>query len=60
MAVRSYTGSVESPAITVTQALTNIATDPSHFFLKPNPGSLQGIYSAIANDIGHGSSSLIG
>ncbi len=57
---RSYTGSVESPAISVTQALTNIATDPSHFFLKPNPGSLQGIYSAIANDIGHGASSLIG
>jgi Flp pilus assembly protein TadG len=57
---RSYTGSAESPAITVTQALTNIATDPSHFFLKPNPGSLQGIYSAIANDIGHGASSLIG
>ena len=57
---RSYTGAVESPAITIRQALQGIATVPANYFEKPNPGSLQGIYTAIAQDISHGSSSLIG
>ncbi len=57
---KSYTGSVESPAITIRQALQGIATVPSNYFEKPNPGSLKGIYTAIAQDIGHGASSLIG
>ncbi len=57
---RSYTGAVESPAITIRQALQGIATVPSNYFEKPGPGSLQGIYTAIAQDISHGSSSLIG
>ena len=35
---RSYTGSVESPAITVTQALTNIATDPVALLPEAEPG----------------------
>jgi Flp pilus assembly protein TadG len=57
---RSYTGAVESPAITINQALQGIASNPSNYFVKPAPGSLQGIYTAIAQDISHGSSSLIG
>jgi Putative Flp pilus-assembly TadE/G-like/von Willebrand factor type A domain len=50
----------ETPAITVYGALGGIASDPSKFFVKPNPGQLQSIYTAIAQDISHGSSSLIG
>ena len=50
----------EAPAITVYQALGGIASDPSKFFVKPTTGQLQTIYTAIAQDIGHGSSSLIG
>ena len=57
---RSYTGAVESPAITINQALQGIASNPGNYFVKPAPGSLQGIYTAIAQDISHGSSSLIG
>jgi hypothetical protein len=50
----------EAPAITVYDALGGIASDPTKFFVKPSAGQLQTIYSAIAQDIGHGSSSLIG
>jgi hypothetical protein len=56
---RSYTGSVESPAITVRQALLQIASTPDKFLERPGPGELQTIYSAVAQDIAHGSSSLI-
>jgi hypothetical protein len=49
----------ESPAITVRQALALIASDPSQFYERPDPGELQTIYSAVAVDIAHGSSSLI-
>ena len=51
---------VESPAITIDQALSGIASNPSNYFKTPTPGSLKGIYTAIAQDISHGSSSLIG
>ena len=57
---KSYTGSAESPAITIRQALGGIASVPANYFEKPNPGQLTGIYNAIAQDIAHGSSSLIG
>jgi hypothetical protein len=55
-------GSAELPAptISVTSAMTQIASDPSKFFNKPTPGQLQSIYTAIAQDIARGSSSLIG
>jgi Flp pilus assembly protein TadG len=56
---RAYTGTVEAPAITVRQALTQIATTPDKFLERPGPGELQTIYSAVAQDIAHGSSSLI-
>lgn len=56
---RSYNGTVESPAITVRQALTQIASSPDKFLERPGPGELQTIYSAVAQDIAHGSSSLI-
>ena len=50
-----------NPTITVSTALSLIASDPvTKFFVKPTPGQLQSIYSAIAQDISHGSSSLIG
>ena len=57
---KNANGSVESPAITVYDALQGIATTPDKFLVKPNPGELQTIYSAIAEDISAGSSSLIG
>ena len=57
--VNSVTGNPESPAITVRQALQGIASSPDKFLERPQPGELQTIYSAIAQDISHGSSSLI-
>jgi Flp pilus assembly protein TadG len=56
---RSYNGSVESPSITVRSAMTQIASSPDKFLERPGPGELQTIYSAVAQDIAHGSSSLI-
>jgi Flp pilus assembly protein TadG len=56
---RSYNGTVESPAITVRQALAQIASSPDKFLERPGPGELQTIYSAVAQDIAHGTSSLI-
>jgi Flp pilus assembly protein TadG len=57
--VNSVSGKAESPAITVYQALGGIASSPSQFLVRPGPGELQTIYSAVAEDISHGSSSLI-
>jgi hypothetical protein len=56
---RSYNGTVESPAITVRQALVQIASSADKFLERPGPGELQTIYSAVAQDIAHGTSSLI-
>src|ERR1700704_3636314 len=50
----SYTGAAEKPAISVTQALQNIATSPANFYNQPNPGQLNTIYTDIAKDIGRG------
>ena len=47
----SFTGALESPAITATAALQQIATDPSTFFNQPNPGQLNTIFTAIASEI---------
>jgi hypothetical protein len=55
---RSYTGAVESPAISVTLALQNIATTPANFYNQPTPGELNTIYTDIAKDIGRGTSAL--
>jgi hypothetical protein len=49
----------ESPSITVRQALAQIASGSDKFLERPGPGELQTIYSAVAQDIAHGSSSLI-
>jgi Flp pilus assembly protein TadG len=49
----------ESPAITVREALQGIASTPDKFLERPDAGQLQTIYAAIAQDISHGSSSLI-
>jgi hypothetical protein len=57
--VNSVTRGAETPAITVRQALQGIASSPDKFLVRPQPGELQTIYSAIAQDISHGSSSLI-
>jgi hypothetical protein len=54
----SYTGTAEKPAITVTQALTSIATNAGNFYNQPTPGQLNTIYSQIAADIGTGTSAL--
>jgi hypothetical protein len=55
---KSYSGSVESPAITVYQALQGIATSPAYFYNQPTPGQLNTIYTDIAKDIGKGLSAL--
>jgi hypothetical protein len=43
----------------VRQALAQIASAPDKFLERPGPGELQTIYSAVAQDIAHGTSSLI-
>jgi len=55
----SYTGANESPAITAYSAISQIASRPDTFFNQPNPGQLKTIFTAIAADIGKGSSALI-
>jgi Flp pilus assembly protein TadG len=57
--VNSVSRAAETPAITVYQALGGIASSPSQFFVRPTAGELQTIYASIAQDISHGSSSLI-
>jgi hypothetical protein len=54
----SYTGSAESPSITVYQALQGIASSVSNYYVKPTPGQLNTIYTDIAKDIAKGTSSL--
>jgi Flp pilus assembly protein TadG len=48
----------ESPVITSTQTLTQIAST-GDFYNQPNAGQLDTIFSAIATDIGAGSSRLV-
>lgn len=57
--VNAVANKAEAPAITVYQALGGIASSPSQFLVRPGPGELQTIYSSVAEDIAHGSSSLI-
>jgi hypothetical protein len=57
--VNGVNSKAETPAISVYQALGGIASSASQFQVKPSPGELQTIYSNIAADISHGSSSLI-
>jgi Putative Flp pilus-assembly TadE/G-like/von Willebrand factor type A domain len=49
---RSYTGALESPAITAYDALRLMATNGDTFFNRPNPGDLTRIYTQIAAEIG--------
>ncbi len=55
---KSYTGSTESPAITVLSALTQIAST-GNFYNRPDSGQLNTIYTQIAVDIAHGRSGLV-
>jgi hypothetical protein len=58
---KSYTGAAEAtvppPTITVTQALTSIAS-AGNFYNQPTPGQLNTIYTQIAADIATGTSAL--
>jgi hypothetical protein len=47
----SYTGSLESPAITAYQAIRDIASGSDKFYNQPNAGELQTIYTQIAAEI---------
>jgi hypothetical protein len=49
----------ETPSISVSSTLGQIASAPDKFLVSPDPSQLQGIYSSVAQDIAHGSSSLI-
>jgi hypothetical protein len=55
---KSYTGSAESPFISVTSALQQIASNFGNFYNQPTPGQLNTIYTQIAADIGTGTSAL--
>jgi hypothetical protein len=55
----SSTGANESPTITAYSAIAQIASRPDTFFNQPNPGQLKTIFTAIAADIGKGTSALI-
>jgi Flp pilus assembly protein TadG len=52
-------GSLESPAITPDQALSQIATTPGHYFVRPDAGQLNTIFTQIAADMSTGSSRLV-
>ena len=54
-----YDGANETPSITAYSAISQIASRPDTFFNQPGPGELKTIFTAIAADIGKGSSSLI-
>jgi len=49
----------EQPAITAAQALPQIASSPSNFYNKPDPGQLNTIFTSIASDILQGTSRLV-
>jgi hypothetical protein len=48
----------ESPLITATQALQQMAT-PGNYYYRPDSGQLNTIFTAIAADISTGASKLI-
>ena len=48
---KSYSGSLESPAITAYQAIQGIASGTDKFFNQPSAGELQTIYTQIAAEI---------
>ena len=56
---QKYDGTNESPSITAYSAISQIASRPDTFYNQPGPGELKTIFTAIAADIGKGSSSLI-
>jgi Flp pilus assembly protein TadG len=56
---RSDAGAPETPSITPDQALSQIATTPSDYYIKPDTGTLDAIFAAIAADINQGASRLV-
>jgi hypothetical protein len=54
-----WDGANETPTITAYTAISQIASRPDTFYNQPGPGELKTIFTAIAADIGKGSSSLI-
>jgi Flp pilus assembly protein TadG len=49
----------ESPAITPDQALSQMASGPSNYYVRPDTGQLNTIFTQIAADISSGSSRLV-
>jgi len=49
----------ESPAITPDQALAAMASSPSNYYVRPDTGQLNTIFTQIAADISTGSSRLV-
>jgi Flp pilus assembly protein TadG len=52
-------GVLESPAITPDQALRAMATTPANYYVRPDSGQLNTIFTQIAADISSGSSRLV-
>jgi Flp pilus assembly protein TadG len=52
-------GVLESPAITPDQALRAMASSPSNYYVRPDTGQLNTIFTQIAADISSGSSRLV-
>ena len=52
-------GVLESPAITPDQALRAMATTPANYYVRPDAGQLNTIFTQVAADISAGSSRLV-
>ena len=50
---------LESPAITPDQALTQMASTPANYYVRPDTGQLNTIFTQIAADLSAGSSRLV-
>ena len=49
----------ESPAITPDQALSAMASNPGNYYVRPDTGQLNTIFTQIAADISAGASRLV-
>jgi len=52
-------GILESPAITPDQALAAMASTPANYYVRPDAGQLNTIFTQVAADISAGSSRLV-
>jgi hypothetical protein len=56
---RNFSNVLESPAITPDQALSQMASSPANYYVRPDAGQLNTIFTQVAADISAGSSRLV-